>query len=146
MRGKDTHPRFVYTMPAYRKTGENVCVLFICVCTHRHTQTNTNTILSLSLSLFLSRSLSHTHVLDVRFSLFSAGQVCVRLPLHARHVFFHERFAFMKVIQREAALLRWGRIDFAAHSYDLVTQHHCTPRACPCGIPLSLPVCRRSAH
>jgi hypothetical protein len=84
--------------------------------------------------------------LDVRFSLFSAGQVCVRLPLHARHVFFHERFAFVKVIQREAALLRWARIDFAAHSYDLVNQQHCTPRARPDGIPLSLPVCRRAAH
>ena len=120
-----------------------MCIVYMCVCnTQTHTQTNTNTILS----LYLFLTLSLTHVLDVRFSLFSAGQVCVRLPLHARHVFFHERFAFVKVIQREAALLRWGRIDFAAHSYDRVTQQHCTPRARPSGIPLSLPVCRRAAH
>jgi hypothetical protein len=54
----------------------------------------------------------------------------------------------MKVIQREAALLRWGRIDFPTHSYDLVTQQHCTPRAHPYGISLSLPlsVAARGRH
>ena len=114
-----------------------MCIVYMCVHAQTHTQTNTILSLSLSLSLSHTHTHTHTHVLDVRFSLFSAGQVCVRLPLHARHVFFHERFAFMKVIQREAALLRWGRIDFAAHSYDLVTQQNCTPRARPCSISLS---------
>ena len=51
-----------------------------------------------------------------RFGLVSARRMCVGFPLHARHVLFHEGFALVKVVEREAALF-WGpRVGLAARA------------------------------